>query len=469
MTDIYTWSLTAADNDDADSAINWAEFQDADTVNNSARQMMARVAEFRDDLMPTRTSSGSSNAYSVTSSGAPSALTANFVVWFVADKTNTGAATLTVDALTSKPLRAKSGQNLSAGDIQASTIVGAYYNVETDEYLIVNSGFHTNALAPTIAAANNTGLKVGDVLISLDTTPKTGRVRLTEATQSLTKTTYPDLNTWASNLGYPWGSAATTFNIPPAAGYFLRFAATTSTIDTGGARTAGSTQSDQNKTHTHAFTSASHTHTVSGTTDAEGEHTHTYSGTTALEGAHVHGFTASGTTNTEPAHTHTIANAGNTVTVDGAGSEVVAGQSGETTSSAGAHNHTFNVSGTTLAGSSHSHTYSGTTSAGSSHSHTLSFTSGGSTVTGTTNASGSDEVRVKNVAFHCDIVAVAASAYALPTYTVETLPSSAAAGWQAFATNGRKNGEGAGLGTGVTVFHDGIAWRACDTGATVAS
>jgi hypothetical protein len=39
----------------------------------------------------------------------------------------------------------------------------------------------------------------------------------------------------------------------------------------------------------------------------------------------------------------------------------------------------------------------------------------------------------------------------------------------AFASNGRKNGEGGGAGTGVLVFHDGTAWRACDTGATVAA
>lgn len=39
----------------------------------------------------------------------------------------------------------------------------------------------------------------------------------------------------------------------------------------------------------------------------------------------------------------------------------------------------------------------------------------------------------------------------------------------AFAANGRKNGEAASSGTGVMAFHDGNAWRACDTGATVAA
>ena len=51
---------------------------------------------------------------------------------------------------------------------------------------------------------------------------------------------------------------------------------------------------------------------------------------------------------------------------------------------------------------------------------------------------------------------------------VASLPTGAA-GSIAFASNGRKNGEGAAAGTGVLVFHDGTAWRACDTGATVAA
>lgn len=43
------------------------------------------------------------------------------------------------------------------------------------------------------------------------------------------------------------------------------------------------------------------------------------------------------------------------------------------------------------------------------------------------------------------------------------------AGLTYFATDGRKGGEGSGAGTGVMVFGDGTAWRAVDTGATVAA
>ncbi len=55
-----------------------------------------------------------------------------------------------------------------------------------------------------------------------------------------------------------------------------------------------------------------------------------------------------------------------------------------------------------------------------------------------------------------------------PQYAVASLPTGVA-GMILFATDGRKNGEGASSGTGVMVFHDGTAWRACDTGATVAA
>jgi len=56
----------------------------------------------------------------------------------------------------------------------------------------------------------------------------------------------------------------------------------------------------------------------------------------------------------------------------------------------------------------------------------------------------------------------------LDSYTVAGLPTGAA-GMIAYASDGRKNGEGGGSGTGVVVFHDGTAWRACDTGATAAA
>lgn len=42
-------------------------------------------------------------------------------------------------------------------------------------------------------------------------------------------------------------------------------------------------------------------------------------------------------------------------------------------------------------------------------------------------------------------------------------------GLVAYASDGRKHGEGAGAGTGVLVFSDATNWCACDTGLPVAA
>lgn len=56
-------------------------------------------------------------------------------------------------------------------------------------------------------------------------------------------------------------------------------------------------------------------------------------------------------------------------------------------------------------------------------------------------------------------------------FTVANLPSSGvSAGSEAYATNGRRGGQGVGAGTGVKVFYDSSGnWIACDTGQAVAA
>lgn len=57
------------------------------------------------------------------------------------------------------------------------------------------------------------------------------------------------------------------------------------------------------------------------------------------------------------------------------------------------------------------------------------------------------------------------------SYTVATLPATAAAGQQAWASDGRKPGEGAGTGTGVPVFFNNATatWYSYLSGAQVTS
>lgn len=68
-----------------------------------------------------------------------------------------------------------------------------------------------------------------------------------------------------------------------------------------------------------------------------------------------------------------------------------------------------------------------------------------------------------------DLSIIAQGPVQLKSYTVAGLPATVTAGLIAYASDGRKNGEGGGSGTGVQVFADGSNWIAVDTGQTVAA
>ena len=55
----------------------------------------------------------------------------------------------------------------------------------------------------------------------------------------------------------------------------------------------------------------------------------------------------------------------------------------------------------------------------------------------------------------------------LPSYTVMSLPLAPGPGAKAFASDGRKPGEGANAGSGVEVFHDGVHWISVCAGSQV--
>ena len=510
---IYDWSTTPTTNATADAAINWAEFQDPDTVNNSARQMMARSAEFLADTNATKTSTGAANSFAVTLTSVPSSLVNGTIVYFIAHQGNSGAATLAVNSFGAKPLRAKKSTSLRNGEIQANTVIGAYYNLAGDEWLIINSGIHVNALGPAILSSNTFGLKVGDVKLSLSSSPDAGFIRLTETAQALLKASYPDLNTWAQAQGYPWGSTSTTFNVPPAGGYFLRFSSTNSTVDPQGPRTAaGNTQTDAIGSHTHPFT-----------TSTDGAHTHNYN----IQTDALH---PTGTGTTEPRGAFNISTA---------------------TSSAGSHNHSGTTDPNTAAAAEtrarnvimHADMLAtpalvasgliGAAGLAYKFSSAVAVTDPGSGYLGINNATPSSATVLSmsetaangeplsgllssftpnsifqvikvgdpstfmsftlastatdngswdnwTVTYRASAGTFAANDYVsvvvmpagptatVATYTVASLPA-LSAGSIAYASNGRKNGEGAGVGTGVLVFRDATAWRACDTGATVAA
>lgn len=153
-TGLHLWSRTAASNATADSSINWAEGQSPSSVNDSARAMMARIAEWRDDLGGL-TTSGSSTAYTVSSNRGFASLAAmdKSLITIVPHTTCGAAPTLNVDGLTAKQIRTATGVNVAAGALVAGTPYALIYFNATTEFILLGVAVTLGSLDITGAAA----------------------------------------------------------------------------------------------------------------------------------------------------------------------------------------------------------------------------------------------------------------------------------------------------------------------------
>lgn len=102
---VWSWSKTAADNNDADTSINWSEGQTPGSVNNSARSEMAAIAKMRDDQGGQLTLAGTVPTYTLTTNQGLPALADGVRVHAVSHGTNLAASTLNVDSLGAKAIR----------------------------------------------------------------------------------------------------------------------------------------------------------------------------------------------------------------------------------------------------------------------------------------------------------------------------------------------------------------------------
>lgn len=135
---VLQWDTTAANNDDADAAINWAEGQAPSTVNNSARAMMAELAKWLKDITGAIVAGGTGNAITLTTNMGPASHAQPLMLAFEASATNTGATTVTIDALTSRDVKRTDGSALRAGDIVSGGLYLIGYEAGIDDYLLLN-------------------------------------------------------------------------------------------------------------------------------------------------------------------------------------------------------------------------------------------------------------------------------------------------------------------------------------------
>ncbi len=286
----FSWSKTATNNSTADSSINWSEGQSPSSINDSARAMMARLAEYRDDVSGVLTTGGTSTAYTLTTNeGLASVPVDGQLIAFTPHVTNGTAPTLVADGGTVYALQSAAGTAIPDGSLVQGTPYTAKFVLASAAWVMRN--FYGNQF----------NIPLGGVLDYAGLTAPNSNFALSYG-QAISRTTYATLFALIGTT-YGAGNGTTTFNLPDLRGRVVAGSdnmggsqALRITISGGNfnANGVGATGGLENHTLT---TAELPVHTPSGTNSAI-----TATGTTGTENSN-HNHT--GTTGTESAaHTH---------------------------------------------------------------------------------------------------------------------------------------------------------------------
>ena len=124
-----TWSETAGSNNAA-TPNGWPEGQNASTVNDCAREMMAAVKRLYNRDHPTITAGGTADAMTLTYTTAPAAYVAGMEFTFITVGTNTTTTpSVNVNGLGAKTIKRIDGSTaVAAGELVSGTIITLYYD-----------------------------------------------------------------------------------------------------------------------------------------------------------------------------------------------------------------------------------------------------------------------------------------------------------------------------------------------------
>lgn len=127
---IWNWSKVATNNATADTTINWSEGMPPSAVNDSARAMMARIAEWRDDSSGSLTTAGTSTAYTLTTNeglNTPTPTTGQLIA-FMPHVGNGASPTLAVDGGSSYAIQQSPGVAVAASFLVLGSPYTAMFN-----------------------------------------------------------------------------------------------------------------------------------------------------------------------------------------------------------------------------------------------------------------------------------------------------------------------------------------------------
>lgn len=258
MGSIYDWSVVPFDNQTADAEINWREGQLPSTINDSARVMMARLAEFLLDTQSILDLQGGGLSYTFNTKMRLNVYCKSLQFKVSPQQACVDKPTLKLNNLAACPLvKLFKGKliNLDAGDFLPDEIY-------TISYMEDNDKFRKGAWR--VHNISKSSVPSGVIYAFAGNSTKLDGWLLCDG-QEVKVSEYEYLY---NAIGDNWGRASRNgyFKLPNLQGSFLRGADINGILDKSGAREIGSMQLDSIKMHKH-----------NATMGAAGEHSHEFS------------------------------------------------------------------------------------------------------------------------------------------------------------------------------------------------
>lgn len=195
----WKWSKTPDTNGSIDPTVNWAEGMAPSSVNDSARAMMARLAEYRDDVCNSGTTGGSGTAYTLSSSQVfPSTISTQSMIAFIAHAYNGFNATLSIDGGTPYPLWQTNNIAAVPGTLRPGVLYTASF---------LNGGWLVHQAQPSYS------IPIGGLLDYTSNSLPPGGNFIFPYGQAISRTNYSELYGYIGTT-YGAGDGSTTFNVP---------------------------------------------------------------------------------------------------------------------------------------------------------------------------------------------------------------------------------------------------------------